>query len=322
MVRFTLRQLTYLSETARHGGIAQAARHLNVSAAAIAAAIDKLEAVIGLTLFDRFPAQGMRLTRSGEDFAAQASALLSQAEALDRHAADLVAGRAGAIHIGTHHALAQQIVLPAVLAFRKSHPGVRIEVMEADYSKLIEALDAGKVDALVVFDQGFESSRHKLEMLLKLPPLVLLSAAHKLAAKTQIGLSDLSGLPYIAVSPAGPGPSYLQLLQAAGVHPEVPFQSQSRELVQAYVGKGLGFTLVGFPPKQPLTIEGDPIVARPIKENIGHYQVVIAQSNKAIRSGLTSSFLAACGSMTSSSAVNDALRQKPKNQNGPIQELF
>ena len=302
MVRFTLRQLTYLSETARQGGIAQAARHLNVSAAAIAAAIDKLEAVVELTLFDRFPAQGMRLTRSGEDFAAKASALMSQAEALDRHAADLAGDRTGAIHIGTHHALAQQIVLPAVLAFRESHPGVRIEVMEADYAKLIEALDAGEIDALVVFDQGFDSSRHKCELLMKLPPMVLLSAAHELAVKNRIGLPDLAGLPYIAVSPAGPGPSYLQLLQAAGVHPEVPFQSQSRELVQAYVGKGLGFTLVGFPPKQNLTIEGDPIVARPIKENIGHYQVVIARSNKAIRSELISSFLAACGSAISSSA--------------------
>ncbi|MBS9717269.1 LysR family transcriptional regulator [Pseudohalocynthiibacter aestuariivivens] len=302
MVRFTLRQLTYLTETAQRGGIAQAARHLNVSAAAIAAAIDKLEAATGLTLFDRFPAQGMRLTRAGKEFAAQASALMSQAGALDRHAEDLTAGRTGAIHIGTHHALAQKIVLPAVLAFRESHPGVRIEVMEADYPKLIEALDAGEIDALVVFDQGFDSSRHEIEVLTKLPPMVLLSAAHELAVKIRIRLADLAGLPYIAVSPAGPGPSYLQLLQAAGVHPEVPFQSQSRELVQAYVGKGLGFTLVGFPPKQNHTIEGDPVVARPIREDIGHYKVVIACSRKAIRSELINKFLAVCESSISSSS--------------------
>ena len=303
MVRFTLRQLTYLSETARQGGIAQAARHLNVSAAGIASAIDKLEAVTGLTLFDRFPAQGMRLTRAGEEFAIQAAALMSQAAALDRHAEDVAAGRKGAIHIGTHHALAQQIVLPAVLAFRESHPGVRVEVMEADYPKLIEALDAGEVDALVVFDQGFDSARHKCEILMKLPPLVLLSATHALARKRQVELSDLAGLPYIAVSPAGPGPSYLQLLQAAGVHPEVPFQSQSRELVQAYVGKGLGFTLVGFAPTQNRTIEGDPVVARPIKEDIGHYQVVIARTHRSIHSGLIGSFLAACGSAISNSDI-------------------
>ena len=305
MIKFTLRQLTYLTQTAQQGGISQAGRQLNVSPAAIASGIDKLEAVTGLTLFDRFPAQGMRLTRAGEQFAAQATMLLSQAETLDRHASDLAAGRTGAIHIGTHHALAQQIVLPAVLAFRESHPGVRIEVVEADYPTLIEALDTGKVDALVVFDQGLVSARHKCEVLLKLPPLVLLSAEHKLAAQGQIAVSDLADLPYIAVSPAGPGPSYLQLLQAAGVHPEVPFQSQSRELVQAYVGKGLGFTLVGFSPKQNLTIEGDPVVARPIKEDIGHYKVVIARAQNAARLDLVSTFLAACGAAVGSTTSNN-----------------
>ncbi|UWR47307.1 LysR family transcriptional regulator [Phaeobacter inhibens] len=303
MVRFTLRQLTYLTETARQGGIAQAARQLNVSAAAVASALDKLEAATGLTLFDRFPAQGMRLTRAGETFATQAEALLVQASALDRRAADLASGRAGRIHIGTHHALAQQIVLPVVLAFRENHPGVRIEVKEADYPALVAALDAGEVDALVVFDQGFDPGRHEVEVLLELPPLVLLSGSHPLAAKARISLSDLTGLPYISVSPAGPGPSYLQLLQAAGIHPEVPFQSQSRELVQAYVGKGFGFTLAGFPPKQDCTTEGDPIVARPLKESIGHYRVVIARSRQAVQTALIDRFLEVCRSPISVSGL-------------------
>ncbi|MBQ4827544.1 LysR family transcriptional regulator [Leisingera sp. HS039] len=303
MVRFTLRQLTYLTETARQGGIAQAARQLNVSAAAIASALDKLEAATGLTLFDRFPAQGMRLTRAGEEFTAQANALLTQAGTLDKHAADLASGRAGRLHIGTHHALAQRIVLPAVLAFCESHPGVRIEVKEAVYPALIDSLDAGEVDVLVVFDQGLDPKRHEAEVHLELPPLVLLAASHALAAKSQISLSDLTGLPYISVSPAGPGPSYLQLLQAAGIHPDVPFQSQSRELVQAYVGKGFGFTLAGFPPKQDCTTEGDPIVARPLKENIGQYRVVIARSRQAVQTALIVRFLEICRSPTSVSGL-------------------
>ena len=294
MVHFTLRQLSYLSETARQGGIAQAARRLNVSAAAIASALDKLEATTGLTLFDRFPAQGMRLTRSGEEFTAQADALLAQAGMLDTLAADLAAGRSGTIRIGTHHALAQRIVLPAVLAIRRSHPGIRIEVKEMDFPVLVEALDAGEVDALAVFDQGFDPLRHQVDVLMELPPLVLLSASHTLAAKSRISLSDLTGLPYIAVSSAGPGPSYLQLLQAAGIRPEVPFQSQSRELVQAYVGKGLGFTLAGFPPNQNRTIEGDPIVARPLNEDIGHYRVVTARLRQAARSEVTDRFFECC----------------------------
>lgn len=294
MIRFTLRQLTFLAETSRHGGIAPAARQLNVSPAAISAAIDKLEAVTGLTLFDRFPARGMQLTRTGADFLSEAQALLSRAEALDRYASDLSDGRSGSIRIGTHYAIAQKIVLPAVLAFRDSHPAVRIEVIEDEYPKLIEALDKGDADALVVFDQGFARSRHAVETLMPLPPLVLLSSNHSLAAKGSITLSDLVGIPYIAVSPAGPGPSYLQLLQAAGLHPEVPLTSQSRELVQAYVGKGLGFTLVGFPPHNNLTVEGDSVVTRPLTERIGEFKAVIARPRAAQQASLVDAFLEIC----------------------------
>lgn len=294
MVRFTLRQLSFVSETARLGGIAQAARHLHVSPPAIASSIDKLETMTGLTLFDRFPAQGMRLTRAGAEFVAQSDALLKQAKALDRHALELAEGRSGVINIGTHYALAHRIVLPAVVAHRASHPGVRIEVMEDDYPAMLAALDAGQVDALIVFDQGFDTANHIVEVLMDLPPLVLLPAAHELMVKSKLSILDLAGIPYIALSRAGPGPSYLQLLQAAGLNPEVPLTSQSREMVQAYVGKGLGFTLVGFPPKQDTTIEGDKVEVRPIKEEIGNFRTVLARSRYSRPSALLNGFLDLC----------------------------
>ncbi len=294
MVRYTLRQLEYLTETARQGGIAPASRHLNVSAAAVSSALDKLETSIGFALFDRFPAQGMRLTRAGADFAAQAADLLSQAELLDRHAADLAGERSGTIHIGTHYALAHRIVLPAILSFRERHPGIRIEVVEDDYPNLLSALDCGEIDALVVFDQGFDPRRHIVEVLKPLPPLVLLAEAHPLAVKPSLRLNDLQGIPYISVSRSGPGPSYLDLLQAAGVEPEVPLRSQSRELVQAYVGKGLGFTLVGFAPPHSKTIEGDGVLVRPIAEDIGQFDAVIARSRHVKGGTLIETFLNLC----------------------------
>lgn len=294
MVPFTLRQLTFLAETARHGGIAQAARDINVSPAAVAAAIDKLEVATGLVLFDRFPARGMQLTSAGTDFLVEAKAILAKADALKRYAADLSDGVIGSIRIGTHYAIAQKIVLPAVLAFRESHPAVRIELIEDEYPKLITALDTGDADALVVFDQGFDTPRHDVEILVALQPLVLLPAGHRLAAMDSVSLSDLEGVPYIAISRSGPGPNYLQLLQTAGLSPEVTLSSQSRELVHAYVGKGLGFTLVGFAPHQNQTIEGDPVAARPLTEDIGTFRVMIARSRSARRTRPVDAFLDLC----------------------------
>lgn len=294
MVRFSLRQLAFMTEIARCGGIAPAARNLNVSAAAISSALDKLEAVTGLTLFDRFPARGMRLTSAGAEFLADAEALLSRASALDRRAAEMAKGETGTIRIGTHYAIAQRIVLPAVLAFRNHNARVRIEVVEDDFPSLVASLDAGEVDALVVFNQGFDSTRFDVECLKTLPPLVLLPAMHPLANSDCVQLEDLSDIPYISVSRAGPGPSYLDLLRGAGLDPEVPLTSQSRELVQAYVGKGLGFTLVGFPPGRNLTIEGDAVVTRPLAQEIGHFEVTIAMARSVQQTDLVAAFLDMC----------------------------
>lgn len=294
MLRFSLRQLTFLSETARCGGIAPAARNLNISPAAISAALDKLEAATGLTLFDRFPARGMRLTPAGKDFLVDAEELLKRAGTLDRYAAELARGEIGTIRIGTHFAMAQRIVLPSVLTFRDRFPRVRIEVIEKDFPSLVAALDAGEVDALVVFNQGFDPARFDIETLKVLPPLVLLTTTHPLAQAESIQLQDLSNIPYIAVSNAGPGPSYLDLLRAAGLDPEVPLTSQSREMVQAYVGKGLGFTLVGFPPARNLTIEGDIVVTRPLAQEIGQFEVVIARGRGLQQTEPITAFLDMC----------------------------
>jgi DNA-binding transcriptional LysR family regulator len=294
MVRFSLRQLAFLSETARCGGIAPAARNLNISPAAISAALDKLEAATGLNLFDRFPARGMRLTRAGKDFLIDAEDLLKRAGALDRYAVELARGEIGTIRIGTHFAMAQRIVLPSVLTFRDRFPRVRIEVIEKDFPSLVAALDAGEVDALVVFNQGFDPERFNVETLKVLPPLVLLPTTHPLAQAESIQLQDLSNIPYIAVSNAGPGPSYLDLLRAAGLDPEVPLTSQSREMVQAYVGKGLGFTLVGFPPARNLTIEGDIVVTRPLAQEIGQFEVVLARARGIQQTELITAFLDMC----------------------------
>jgi len=203
-------------------------------------------------------------------------------------------GETGTIRVGTHYAVAQRIVLPSVLTFRDRFPRVRIEVVEDDFPSLVAALDAGEVDALVVFNQGFDPARFDVETLKALPPLVLLPASHTLAQADSIQLQDLSNISYIAVSRAGPGPSYLDLLRAAGLDPEVPLTSQSREMVQAYVGKGLGFTLVGFPPGRNLTIEGDTVVTRPLAQEIGQFEVVLAIRRAMKQTELVTAFLDMC----------------------------
>ena len=110
------------------------------------------------------------------------------------------------------------------------------------------------------------------------------------------GIVDLHALT-VTDRPGVLGTSTLELaatLFAVGLDPEVPLTSQSREMVQAYVGKGLGFTLVGFPPSRNLTIEGDIVVTRPLAQEIGQFEVVLAMGRRLQQTELITAFLDMC----------------------------
>ena len=80
MVRYTLKQLYYFTAVADHGGIAQAARALNLSQPAIAQALNKLEEQYELVLFLRQHSRGVELTAQGRQLYTQAQHLLTEAE--------------------------------------------------------------------------------------------------------------------------------------------------------------------------------------------------------------------------------------------------
>ncbi len=86
MVRYTLRQCTYFRAVAEQGGIAQASRALNISQPSIAQALDKLEDILGIVLFERHHARGLTLTLQGRLFLQHAVALEEQAEQVARQA--------------------------------------------------------------------------------------------------------------------------------------------------------------------------------------------------------------------------------------------
>ena len=67
-------------------------------------------------------------------------------------------------------------------------------------------------------------------------------------------------------------------------------------IARGYVGKGLGYTLVGFEPKRSVTTEGDPVVVRPFLGDIGRFRAVLAVSRHGDRAAPVDLFRAACRS--------------------------
>lgn len=276
MLKYTLRQLEHFVAVTKAGGIAQAARGLGLSPAAIAASVGRLEEVLGLCLFDRHHAKGLNLTPEGEAFFPHASALLTEAERLQIRSRELSDGTTGHLRFGCYTALAYVFAPQIVLQHKQDWPGVSLELTEDNFSALSARLLAGELDLVLAYDQGFDPAVCTVTQIGRVSPKVILPSDHPLAGRDSLLLDDLQDIPYVAVREDGPGPSYLDMMRGQGFEPHVAMVSRSYEMVRSCVGKGMGFTLAVFQPPNPVTYHGDGVTAVPLATPVGEMDIAIA----------------------------------------------
>ena len=164
MVRFTLKQCGYVLAVAEHGGIARAARALNISQPALAQAVDKLEMMVGLTLFIRHHARGVETTRQGEEFLKLARRLVDCADGVAREAASIAADLSGAIRLGCFHTIAPFHAASLAKRYRSLYPRVGVAVTEGLQDELVAGIAAGRLDLAVLYDMALDRSRLTLRV--------------------------------------------------------------------------------------------------------------------------------------------------------------
>jgi len=143
------RDLSYFLEVARRGQLAQAAAHLDVTPAALSKAVRRLEAELGLPLFERSGA-GMLLTPFGETFVARAQRIQREHDEALHHAGQVRAGRAGVLRLGATIAVLETVLSPALARLQPRRPGMRAALTVAASDRLMELVRQGQLDAAVL----------------------------------------------------------------------------------------------------------------------------------------------------------------------------
>lgn len=144
-----LEPLRHLVLVAQHGTFTAAARHAHVTQPALTASIQRLEAQMGGKLFDRGPG-GATLTAAGSALLPRARAALAAVEDGRRAVAEVIGLTVGAVRLGAG-ATVCTYYLPRTLAkFRTRHPGVQILLREASQDDLLDALEAGDLDLVIL----------------------------------------------------------------------------------------------------------------------------------------------------------------------------
>jgi DNA-binding transcriptional LysR family regulator len=212
----------------------------------LTAAIKKVEEELGVILLERTN-RVARLTRPGEIFLEQARRTLLQAETAVRITRRAAAGLIGSLRV-TFVASASRDLLPDVLlAFRKNHPDVELELIEATTMQQVKSLLEGRADIGFVVPPLAEVEGLQIEPLTEDHLIAALPVGHRLAQRKRLKLRDLATEPWI-LFPARQGPGLHSRILAscaqAGFVPDIRQEAIQMETIVNLVGCGLGVAVV------------------------------------------------------------------------------
>jgi len=146
--RISLEQWRALLAVVDAGGYAQAATALHKSQSAVTYAVQKIEALLAVKVFEVIGRKA-HLTSTGEVLYRRAKALLEEAGTLEGAAGSLAAGWEPELRLAVEIIFPTWLLLQCFARFAEEQPQVRIELYETVISGTEEALIQRKVDLAI-----------------------------------------------------------------------------------------------------------------------------------------------------------------------------
>lgn len=143
--KISLEQWRALTSVVESGGYAQAAEALHKTQSTITYAVQKIESLLGVKVFE-IQGRKARLTREGEVLYRRAQTLLAEAAALERGAAGLAAGWESEIRLAAEIIFPTWLLLQCFERFAQERPDTRIQFYETVLGGTDEALLERRVD--------------------------------------------------------------------------------------------------------------------------------------------------------------------------------
>lgn len=220
------------------GSIAEAARHLRLTPAAIAQRIRALEGDIGRPLLAR-AGRNVRLTLAGTAILAEARRLVREVDGLAMlAAADLPFGE---LRIGATPSALISLLPPALVTLRERYPGIEVIVRSGDSDELYSAVLAGELDAALLIRQSRTPKSANWQELRR-EPLVVLAAADNPATDAA---AALAASPFIRYDRRRWGGKMAEgWLRTNRIAVDEWVELDSLEAIAILVSHGLGVSLV------------------------------------------------------------------------------
>lgn len=146
--RISLDQWRALIAVVEAGGYVQAAERIHKTQSTITYAVQKIEEVLGLKLFERSGRRSV-LTPAGEQMVRRAKALVERAESVERSAATLGEDWDPELRLAVEIVFPTWLLLKSMERFGDERPDTRIQLFETVLGGMDEALYQHRVDLAV-----------------------------------------------------------------------------------------------------------------------------------------------------------------------------
>lgn len=269
------RQLRSFIAVAEQLHFGRASKQVHLSQPALSLQISGIEEELGVELLARTH-RHTELTEAGKVFLEESRHVLermNQAVLMTRRAA---LGQVGTLRIG-FISTAAAILLPSVVKqFRERHPHVDLELRNVLTREQIAHLIDGSLDVGFLRVPLPVPPEIRLRVVHREPYVLLLPAAHPLAAKADLRLADCQGSDFVMYTrKMAPGfhDQIMSILHRHGVTPHVVQEAAEMYTLMSLVAAGLGLALA---PRSIQLQQTENVVARTLPNEETQSEIAIA----------------------------------------------
>ena len=271
------------------GSIAEAARRLNLTPAAVAQRIHALESEIGARLLSR-SGRTVRVTEAG-------AAILGRARNFVQDIRDLKSianeGTSGELRLGAVSTAISGLLPDVLTSMIEKYPQIEIYILPGTSAELYHKVISGDLDAALIAQPPFAMPKACDWRVFRDEPLVVLTPASKRFSDPHAALATE---PFIRYDRNNWGGRLVDgYLRQAGIRPRDRFELDGLEAIAVLVDRGLGVSLV--PDWAPPWPEGLSLAKFPVANQSFTRRMGLLWTRASLRVRLVSAFLDAAAAL-------------------------
>lgn len=241
------RQLQYLTAVAEYRNVTKAAESLYISQSALSHYIRKTEEELGVQLFDRSTVP-ISLTYAGKCYIQSAQRILLENERLMKELREITENMTGVLRIGVSRDRASYTMPRLVRDFQSMYPGIRVEIVTESGQQLREALKTGRIDLLLLPDDGRDPDPGIAFQTLYAEELVLCAGKGQLRPQGRsVNLKELDQKPFFLLKQEHAIRNFCDgFFRRNKIRPEIRNELSSSVACYRMAAMGLGLAIVPY----------------------------------------------------------------------------